>query len=648
SELRVRADLDTSGTSLRLWVADPAGGPVLSGRLDLREVTADQIRASTSVDHLYRVEFQPVTVGSQARDAERLVIDARNWSGSVTEVAARGLAELQQALAGDTVEIVLVTRGAVGEDATDVGQASLWGLVRSARSEHPERVIRLIDTDTQDLTSALQVADEPELTVRAGQILAARLVRTSADADAQTRGLDPAGTVLITGGMGELGQALARHLVHEHGARRLVLTSRRGADAPGTEELVGELTAAGADHVEVVACDVADRAQVRTLLTGVDTAHPWTAVFHLAAVLDDGLLTDQTPDRLARVLAPKTEGALHLHDLTRELGLDLAAFVLYSGAAGVLGTAGQSNYAAANTALDALAALRRSQGLAATSLSWGLWQQAGNGGMTAHLGQAELARMRRQGIAPLPVAQGLRLLDRALHGRDSHLVPAVLDLAAVRREAEKSGALPALLRVLVRPQLRRAAGRTGDVPSSLRDELATLPETQRAQRVQHVVLSELAVVLGISDISGLGPDQVLKELGLDSLMAVELRRRLAAATGTTLPATLVFDYPTPGAITDLVIDRLGIAADAGRQEPSPDSPPAVLDWVLQRLSADQLHRSGLLDMLVDLANRESGNGTADPSVTTLRPSDAPRLEERSVDDINAELNAFLEAAGAGD
>ncbi|MGN9796475.1 SDR family NAD(P)-dependent oxidoreductase, partial [Streptomyces sp. OZ13] len=170
------------------------------------------------------------------------------------------------------------------------------------------------------------------------------------------RVLDPAGTVLITGGMGELGQALARHLVQEHGVRRLVLTSRRGADAPGVSDLVGELTAAGADRVEVVACDVADRAQVRTLLTGVDTAHPWTGVFHLAAVLDDGLLQGQDTGRLARVLGPKTEGALHLHDLTRELGLELAAFVLFSSASGVLGTAGQSTYAAANTALDTLAA----------------------------------------------------------------------------------------------------------------------------------------------------------------------------------------------------------------------------------------------------------------------------------------------------
>ncbi|MGW0238910.1 type I polyketide synthase, partial [Streptomyces sp. NPDC002996] len=541
--------------SLRLWAADAAGRPVVSGRLDLREVTAEQIRASTSVDHLYRVEFQPVPAGSPpARDADRLVVDARGWSGSVTEVAGRGLTELQQALSGDTAEIVLVTCGAVGEDATNVGQASLWGLVRSARSEHPERVIRLIDTDTDDLTAALHIADEPELVVRDGQVLAARLVRASADVDTQARALDPAGTVLITGGTGELGQALARHLVHEHGVRRLVLTSRRGADAPGVSDLVGELTAAGADRVEAVACDVADRAQVRNLLTSADTAHPWTGVFHLAAVLDDGLLTDQDPDRLTGVLAPKTESALHLHDLTRELDCDLAAFVLYSSTSGVLGSTGQSTYAAANTALDTLATHRRSQGLAATSLSWGLWQQSGTG-MTAHLGQAELARLARRGIGALTQRQALAALDAALLQPHAHLVPVKLETARVEDP-------PALLRALVRrKRTRPTAGATspGSQATALRDLLVALPEPERLPHLVHLVQREAAIVLGLADADGLKPQQLFSEQGLDSLMAVELRRRLSAATEVALPATLAFDYPTPVAVAGLLLDRLDLA-----------------------------------------------------------------------------------------
>ncbi|MGN9796432.1 amino acid adenylation domain-containing protein, partial [Streptomyces sp. OZ13] len=583
SLLHVRAELDETRTAARIWVADENGDPVarIEG-LQVRQATAEQIRAaaSVSVDHLYRVDFQPVTAGPQAQDADRLVIDARNWSGSVTEVAARGLAELQQALAGDTVEIVLVTRGAVGEDATDVGQASLWGLVRSARSEHPERVIRLIDTDTQDLTSALRVADEPELTVRAGQILAARLVRTSADADAQTRGLDPAGTVLITGGMGELGQALARHLVQEHGVRRLVLTSRRGTDAPGAAELVGELIAAGAERVEVVACDVADRAQVRTLLTGVDTAHPWTGVFHLAAVLDDGLLTDQNPDRLTRVLAPKTEGALHLHDLARELGLDLAAFVLYSSASGVLGGPGQSNYAAANTALDALAALRRSEGLAATSLSWGLWQQAGIG-LTAELGQADVARMRRQGFGALTQQQALATLDAALLQPHAHLVPIKLETASLRRALDDGEQLPPVFRALV-PARLRGTRRSPGTDSGLREQFAALPQAERRAAVTEMVRRDVAVVLGITDPQEIGDDQPLKDLGLDSLMAVELRRRLSAQVRAVLPADLAFAHPTPGALADHLLTHVFDAAPGTGNPGTAGAAPLPLERAEQR------------------------------------------------------------------
>ncbi|MFF3291588.1 SDR family NAD(P)-dependent oxidoreductase [Streptomyces sp. NPDC003023] len=558
SVLRVRAEMDSETSTARIQVADENGSPVarIEG-LQVRQATSEQIRAAaTSVDHLYRVEFRPVTAGSPpARDADRLVIDARGWSGSVTEVAGRGLAELQQALADEAVsEIVLVTCGAVGEDATNVGQASLWGLVRSARSEHPERMIRLIDTDTDDLTAALHIADEPELVVRDGQVLSARLVRASADADTQARALDPAGTVLITGGTGELGQALARHLVREHGVRRLVLTSRRGADAPGVSDLVGELTAAGADSVEVVACDVADRAQVRNLLTSTDTAHPWTGVFHLAAVLDDGLLADQNPDRLTGVLAPKTESALHLHHLTRELGFDLAAFVLYSSASGVLGSPGQSTYAAANTALDTLATHRRGQGLAATSLSWGLWQQAGIG-LTAALGQADVARMRRQGFGALTQQQALAALDAALLQPHAHLVPIKLETARVEDP-------PALLRALVRRKRTRptaGAATSGGRATALRDLLVALPEAERLPHLVQLVREEASVVLGASSAEGVGDHQAFKELGLDSLMAVELRRRLSAATEVALPATLAFDYPTPAAVAGLLLDRLDLA-----------------------------------------------------------------------------------------
>ncbi|MGW0238865.1 amino acid adenylation domain-containing protein, partial [Streptomyces sp. NPDC002996] len=589
SLLHVRAELDKKRTAARIWVADENGSPVarIEG-LQVRQATSEQIRAaaSVSVDHLYRLEFRPVTAGSPARDADRLVIDARGWSGSVTEVAGRGLTELQQALSGDTAEIVLVTCGAVGEDATSVAQASLWGLVRSARSEHPERMIRLIDTDTDDLTAALHIADEPELIVRDGQVLAARLVRASADADTQARALDPAGTVLITGGTGELGQALARHLVHEHGVRRLVLTSRRGADAPGVSDLVGELTAAGADRVEAVACDVADRAQVRNLLTSTDPAHPWTGVFHLAAVLDDGLLADQNPDRLTGVLAPKTESALHLHHLSRELDCDLAAFVLYSSASGVLGSPGQSTYAAANTALDTLATHRRSQGLAATSLSWGLWQQAGIG-LTAALGQADVARMRRQGFGALTQQQALAALDAALLQPHAHLVPIKLETASLRRALDDGEQLPPVFRALVpaRPRGTRRAPGTG---SGLRERFDALPQAERRAAVTEMVRRDVAVVLGITDPQELGDDQPLKDLGLDSLMAVELRRRLSAQVRATLPADLAFAHPTPGALAEYLLAHV-FGTAPGTDNPDTTTTSGAAPLPLERAEQRDVH-----------------------------------------------------------
>ncbi|KJS57811.1 beta-ketoacyl reductase, partial [Streptomyces rubellomurinus] len=336
------------------------------------------------------------------------------------------------------------------------------------------------------------------------------------------------------------------------------LTSRQGEAAPSAADVRGALLAAGAESVRIEACDVADREQIATVVNGLGGA--LGSVFHLAAVLDDGLLAGQSAERFARVLAPKAIGARHLDELTR--GLDLDAFVLFSSAAGVLGSAGQSAYAAANAYVDALAARRRADGLPGLSLSWGLWQQAGTG-LTAHLGDAELQRMRRQGVAALTPAQGLRALDAALATDLAHVVPVRLELSAVRREMERSGDVPPLLRSLVRARLRRA-GTAAAAPSALRDRLAALTPAERRSTLLDLVRREAAAVLGAE---GIGAQQVFKELGLDSLMAVELRRRLAAETGLTLPSTLAFDYPTPTAIGELLLQRLDVV-DGGRPQAS--------------------------------------------------------------------------------
>ncbi|MEV7261890.1 SDR family NAD(P)-dependent oxidoreductase, partial [Streptomyces sp. NPDC093937] len=619
TELRVRIELDNTHDHLSLWATDPAGQPVVHAHgLQLRRASADRIRAGAPAEHLYRVEFQTAPAAEEAPegqiwvlggdggiarglDAEHiartdglparldegteppryLLVDATGDAcGDPLAVTAGALTLVQRLISEPRLqetELTWVTRGAVdaGEGVRDLVHAPLWGLLRTVRAEFPERVVRLVDIDSADTVVPL-AAGEPEAVVRGGEVRVARLVR-AADTEGTAPAFAPDGRVLITGGTGELGRAVAAHLVREHGARHLVLTSRRGPDAPGAAELVAELTAAGADTVRVVACDVSDRDVVATVLA--DGTRPWTGIFHLAAVLDDGVLTAQTPERLAHVWAPKAQGALHLHELTRTM--DLAAFVLFSSAAGVLGSAGQSNYAAANAYLDALAAHRHTQGLPATSISWGLWQQAGIG-LTAGLGQAELARLRRQGIGALTEKQGLTALDTALTHTLTHLIPAKLELAALQREADNGGPVPPLHRGLLRAR-RRRAGESAATPSGLREQLAALPEAERRAELTRLVQREAAVVLGVSGTDGIGAQQVLKELGIDSLMAVELRRRLSAETGLTLPSTLAFDYPTPTAVAGLLLERFALSdrpkavpARAARKPVLQDEPIAVV------------------------------------------------------------------------
>ncbi|MFF5448620.1 type I polyketide synthase, partial [Streptomyces sp. NPDC012888] len=621
--LRVHARLDTEGSVARLAVADEYGTPVASADgLLLREASPEQIRAGVRVDNLFRVEFQPVTSPVTAA-AERTVIDARAWTGTLTEIASRGLTALQGALtdAATTGELVLVTSRAVDDPA----QATLWGLARSARNEHPEHVIRLIDTDDDEaLSAALQVTGEPELLARDGQLLAPRLVRATAVQDDTTRRLDPEGTVLITGGTGELGQALAHHLVTRHGIRHLVLTNRRGDQTPHAQHLVTELTEAGAETVRVLACDAADPDQVRTLLTDIDPSRPWTGIFHLAAVLDDGLLTHQTTQRLNRVLEPKTLGALHLHEVSTELGLNLDAFVLYSSASGVLGTPGQSNYAAANTALDALATHRRNQGLPATSLSWGLWQQTGTG-LTATLTHADISRMHRQGFGALTQTQALTALDAALTQPHPHLVPVKLDTTRLENT-------PALLRGLVRRPTRRTTTPTTDrAEQSFTARLHALTETDRLPYLLRIVREEAAVVLGAPTPDTIGEHQAFKELGLDSLMAVELRRRLSTTTGTTLPATLAFDHPTPTAVANLLHAQLAPATSAATAPPSQRERhvtktqiDSVVD-LLRSATPQQIEELGLVSRLLELKD-----GLA---VAVVPEALEPELESGSTDDL---------------
>ncbi|MEU5404181.1 SDR family NAD(P)-dependent oxidoreductase, partial [Streptomyces sp. NPDC005963] len=380
------------------------------------------------------------------------------------------------------------------------------------------------------------------------------------------------GTVLITGGTGTLGAALARHLVTVRGARHLLLTGRRGPEAPGAAELTAELEALGA-RVRVVAVDVADREALAEVLVSVDPAHPITDIVHAAGVLDDGVVSSLTPQKVDVVLRPKVDAAWHLHELSGELGLDLTSFVLFSSVSGLLGGAGQGNYAAANVFLDALAVHRHRLGLPAVSLAWGMWEDAS--GMTGHLGDTDRARIGRGGLVPMSLAEGFALFDAAVAAGRPLLVPAPLHTGTLRAQAGTVG-VPPVLRALVRgPVVRRAARTSGESPRGLAERLAALPGPERERVVLTLVRDQVAAVLGHLAADDIAADRALKEVGFDSLTSVELRNRLATASGLRLPTTLVFDFPTPRALASRLLALL-----------APGDPAAELDRLLASVTVD--------------------------------------------------------------
>ncbi|MFG3158219.1 SDR family NAD(P)-dependent oxidoreductase, partial [Streptomyces sp. NPDC048219] len=481
----------------------------------------------------------------------------------VRSVTRRALGVLQEWLGEERFagsRLVVVTRGAVsavpGEDVSDLAAAAVWGLVRSAQAEHPERFV-LCDVDGHGVSDALLDAvlacDEPQIAVREGLARIPRLTRASVSAvPAPTSApvWDTDGSVLITGASGVLGRLVARHLVTEHGLRCVVLASRRGRSMPGAAELEKELNALGADVV-FEACDVTDRDAVAGLLTRIPEERPLRGVVHAAGVLDDGVIESLTPERLDGVLRPKVDAAMHLHELTRDM--ELTAFVLFSSAAATFGAAGQGNYAAANMFLDALAAHRRAHALPAISLAWGFWAERSE--MTGHLGEIDMARLARFGMTPLPADEGLALFDAAQTADEYLLVPTRMDVAVLRANA-RPGTVPAILRHLIGAPARRvveSAADDGGTPALVR-RLAGLAPREREEAVQELVADCAAAVLGHAD--KIAVDRAFKDLGFDSLTAVELRNRLNAATGVKLSATLVFDYPTPAAAARHILGEL--------------------------------------------------------------------------------------------
>ncbi|PWW63427.1 acyl transferase domain-containing protein [Actinokineospora spheciospongiae] len=576
AELRVR--LARTGSGVSITAADGTGSPVAAiGSLTLRPVAATA--AARPHDSLFEPHWTPLPEADPVDPT--IVVEFPPSSGDVVAAAhaaaAKALAAVQEALTADDGQPRLfVTHGAVTGD--DLAAATVWGLVRTAQTENPGSFLLLDLPEDGDLAAAhgaLVASGEPQGWVRDGVVHAARLGRFAHPAPDEPA---PTGTVLITGGTGGLGRALARHLA-ERGATRLVLASRRGPAAGGVAELVAELADLGAE-TRVVACDLADGAATRALVADIPDL---TSVVHTAGVLDDGVLGSLTPQRLAAVLRAKVDASWHLHQATADR--PLAHFVLFSSVMGVLGGAGQANYAAANTFLDALAAHRHARGLPATSLAWGFWAQAT--GMTSALSDADTARMARDGLAPIPGGQGMALFDAALATGAPALAPVRFDFAALRARAE----VPAVLRGLVGG--RRAAAPAAET-ASLSTRLAGVAPEDRPRLVLDVVRGEAAAVLGHGSAASIDPSRHFRQFGFDSLTSVELRNRLNAATGRRLPATLLFDYPTPAQVADHLVGELAPA------EPSAATGSPLAE--LARLEAAIAAANGSADH-ADLAER---------------------------------------------
>ncbi|SEG91833.1 Acyl transferase domain-containing protein [Actinacidiphila yanglinensis] len=593
--LRVRVVIDAESGSCRVQLADELGQPVAELRsVEARPLSTDQLAASdATAGSLFGVDWaatevppaEPAGTWALLGSADLAGVEALAADRHATLADAAGADVLVSVLAGQTGEdvvaavhdtvadtlelvrdlltddrflagrLVVVTRGAVLTEqdtaAPDLAGAAVWGLLRSAQSENPDRIV-LADVDDDPASvlvlPAVLAAGHDQVAVRGGAVSVPRLVLRSPVTGAAGPELAAEGTVLITGGTGALGTLFAHHLVTAYGARHLLLTSRSGPDAPGATELTAELTALGAT-VTIAACDVTDRTALAALLDTIPTDHPLTGIVHTAGTLDDGVITALTPDRLTSVLRPKVDAAWHLHELTRHQPLTL--FALFSSLAGTLGSPGQANYSAANQFLDALAQHRHTHGLPAVSLGWGLW--AAEGGMQSGVVANGSDQLRNTGVRALSARSGAALFDRALALDRPVTMPAWLDLRALR--AGSAPVAPMLRGLVGRPSRRVVRKGAGD-QRSLADRLAALPPEERHEQAADLVRTEVAAVLQFGAGERVSETVPFRDLGFDSLTAVELRNRLSDASGLRLSPSVVFDYPTASALADYLLSEL--------------------------------------------------------------------------------------------
>jgi polyketide synthase 12/candicidin polyketide synthase FscB len=670
SVLRVRIGGNANDGAPHLTAIDEAGLPVLAVRaLARRPLDLGQLRASGHAGHdaLYELrweELQPAPPdGSQLRAAvlgetgvmeaagialerhadlqaledaieggcvapELVLVEAGEIAGQtaprgdadddapadelaerVHRAAGRTLALLQAWVAARSLseaKLLLVTENAVavgGGEALNLAQAALIGLVRCAQAEHPGR-FGVVDLDGHEagagsLYGAL-ASDEPELALRKGSLYAPRLARLRPESHVSPASLDVQGTVLITDGGDGLGMLVARHLVADHGARRVLLANGEGAEAENVKEFEAELQALGGD-LRMVACDASDRAQLEELLTSIPDEHALSLVVHASSVPDAGVIESLDGERLSRVMVPKVDAALNLHELAGQ-----AELILFTWAAAALGSPAQASHAAAGAFVEGLARNRRACGLPGVSLAWGAWDDSAGAG--TERSTSERVRLERQGMLPLIGERGLELFDIARGVHEPALLPMRLDTTALRARA-KAGMLPALLRGLIRTPARRASG----ARDTLADRLAGSPKSEWDAILLDLVRGHIAGVLGHASPAAVDPQRPFKEAGFDSLTAVELRNRLAQASGLKLPSTLVFDHPTPAAVAEFL--RIKVASDDG-------AGPAGIDEEI-----DKLERR-LVASVADGGERERIGGRLRSLLSKL--VDAERGHEDSV------------------
>jgi NAD(P)-dependent dehydrogenase (short-subunit alcohol dehydrogenase family)/acyl carrier protein len=646
----------SGGLSVTLW--DQSGSLVGSvERLQSRPASPEQVRSESRERDLYQLEWSSLPASSTESDeawcllgddplhlgepscryadldalvgalSEGAAVPSRvvmvlASCGAVSHMAEETLGAVSRALRAlqlwessellSSSSLCFVTHRAVavstGEDVEDLPHAAVWGLVRSAQSESPGRYV-LLDVDgAAGWRSALgQSGSEPQLGWRGGALYAPRLVRARTTKSAPQPARIEAGTVLVTGGTGTLGGLVARRLVLEHGVRQLVLCSRRG----GGEQLVSELESMGAS-VRVEACDVGDRASLKGLLERIAPEHPLVGVVHTAGVMDDGVIGSLTAERLQEVLRPKVDASWHLHELTRNQ--ELSFFVMFSSISGLLGSGGQGSYAAANAFLDALSHHRHALGLRSISLAWGYWSE--QSGMTAHLSVHDLARMERSGIAALSSEEALARFSASLSRDEALLAPARIKPTALTRLGDD---LPPMFRALVRPSARRDS--VADRSAELSARLGKLSAKERERALLELVRGAVETVLGARSVDATRP---LQELGMDSLMAVELRNHLGRATGLRLPATLLFDHPTAADIAE----RLG-AELSGRHRKEGGQPNLTDEQIrmaLMSIPISVLRDSRVLDAVMDLVR-----GSVEPVKSSVDAANGQELDAMDAD-----------------